>query len=66
MTDSITANITSGFEHEISSEIRRQGCQGIHSTYSVSTIASFAIIITLFDIFFNSGIGVVLWILWIL
>jgi hypothetical protein len=37
MTDSISANIFSDFEHEITAEISRQGCQGIHSTYSVPT-----------------------------
>ena len=44
MTDSITTNIIGNFEHELTAELRRQSCQGIHSAYSVLSIASFMLL----------------------
>jgi hypothetical protein len=38
MTDPITTYIVADFKHELTAEIRRQTCQGIHSTYSACTI----------------------------
>ena len=55
LTDSITTNITSGFEHEITAEISRQGCQGIHSTYSAPTFLVCYVTVLGID-FFNSGL----------
>lgn len=55
LTDSVTTNIIDDFEHKLKAEMRRQSCQGIHSTYSGCTFIQ-VFFILLLHFYFNSGI----------